>query len=254
MTMSRKQADYVKALRRIGYLPTLEQWAKRATAPIFWPLSGRESRTGVRGGTVCFVNTGSRLIGITAEHVHRDIVERRALDPRIWCQVGGCTFHPETALIEASRELDIATYAFSDIQSNTVGVDVHHALSWPPLASDGAIGLVGGWPWELSEMRPRSVDHSFLHFICQLQVTSGGGIGAATFTESSFPWGAESLPPGTNLGGMSGGPVYEYVPAPIEYLRLVGIVYEYHKTAELVRARSLACVRADGTIICESDA
>jgi hypothetical protein len=248
VALTPERALYLKSLVASGYLPTLEKWAKKATAPIWWVDPSGGAPSGMCGGTVCFVNTGRRLIGITAEHVHREIVERRAANPEVWCQVGAHTFDPESRIIDADRQLDIATYDFTAITANAAGVDVHHARTWPPLAVDGALGIVGGWPWMLSTNQPNSVTHKFLHIICQLQVNQPDQIGAATFTSASIPWGPEALPPGTNLGGMSGGPIYQLVPEPIEHLQLVGTVFEYHTAFELILARPLRCVQANGTV------
>lgn len=247
MALTPEQLRYLGHLRDIGYLPPLEQFAKRLTAPIWWhaPAGAREP---LRGGTVCFVHTGARIVGITAEHVHREIAALKRRDSRTWCQVGGHTFDPPARLIDADRELDIATYDFSEISANAAGADVHHPPSWPPATVDGAVGIVGGWPWQLGSSHESRVSHHFLHFVCQLQATNSDQIGAATFTATSVPWGAAALPAGTNLGGMSGGPVFRLISAPIEHLLLVGIVYEYQPTFELVLARPLSCIRADGTI------
>ena len=158
------------------------------------------------------------------------------------------TFEPESRLIQADHELDLATYDFSEVTANAVGVDVHFAPAWPPIVLDGDVGIVGGWPWSLSSAEIGTVAHQFLHFAVRLQVHSADGIGAAVFTSTSIPWGENALPLGTNLGGMSGGPVFRLVAEPIMHLRLVGIVYEYHTEFELILARPLTLVASDGSI------
>src|SRR5688572_18634264 len=119
------------------------------SAPYYWdePERGPERR---RGGTMCFVHTGSRLLGITAGHIHQTIVERLRDGRSTWCQVGGHTFNPEARLIDCNIRLDLATYDVSEIQVNAVGADIHHAPLWPPTIDASDAYVVGGWPWTLS--------------------------------------------------------------------------------------------------------
>jgi hypothetical protein len=56
------------------------------------------------------------------------------------------------------------------------------------------------------------------------------------------------------LGGISGGPVFritEHLDQPEKrvYYELVGIVYEIHESWEVVRARHIRHVLADGTLV-----
>lgn len=215
------------------------------TAPYWWedPARGEPYH---QGGTICFVHTGKRLLGVTAEHIHRKAVERSQDD---WCQIGGHTFDPAARLIDADRDLDIATYDISDIIANAANADVQYALGWPPVIADNDLAIVGGWPWRLSTSRGQNVTHSFLHFLCRVQNPAGNQLGAALFTSTSVPWGSRPLPPGLNIGGMSGGPVYRVIENPLTQLALAGIVYEYQPAYELALARPLTLVRADGTIV-----
>src|SRR5688500_13115531 len=88
------------ALARRGDLPTIEKLAKSLTAPIWWDHPGGNPFVRGKGGTVCFVHTTDRIIGITAGHIHTEITRLREKDPTIWCQVGAHTFEPEQRLID----------------------------------------------------------------------------------------------------------------------------------------------------------
>ena len=110
--------------------------------------------------------------------------------------------------------------------------------------------MPGGWLWNLSENREHEeTDHRFLHFLAtQVDVTARNLIVEIGVT-NSIPWHDEGLPPGTNIEqGVSGGPVYLVRAHGLEILTLVGIIYEYSKELEYVKARPLTLVDAHGRI------
>lgn len=236
---------HLQDLRKRGYLDALESLAKYLTAPIHWtnPTTGE-----LQGGTVCFVHTGVRILGISAAHIHDTILDLRKQTPGLHCQVGGHTFDPQARLVSIDRAPDLVTYDFTEVSTNAVGANINSPPIWPPRADDGDTVLVCGWPWHLSTPGQATNDFKFLHFIAKLQKNSDTQFGIATFTAESVAWGDHSLPRGTNLGGMSGGPVFRLIETPFTRLELVGIVYEYQPTYELVLASSVALVAADGTI------
>jgi hypothetical protein len=242
--LSPQQRQRLQQLVERGVLPALEAWARSMTAPIWW--KGQAGLAPYQGGTVCFVHTGIRVLGVTAEHVHRKAVEHSAQE---WCQVGAHTFDPVKRCIDADPTLDICTYDFTEVSTNAAGADIHYAQKWPPSVADGDPALACGWPWELSETSGAHATHSFLHFLCRIQQSSPSQLGIATFTSTSVPWGSIPLPQGTNLGGMSGGPVFRIVEAPLSQLHLVGIIHQYQPNLELILARPLSLINADGTII-----
>jgi hypothetical protein len=109
--------DQKKILRELverGYVPAVEQLTKGLSAPYWWHDQRRPEGSLVQGGTICFVHTGARLLGITAGHIHREITALRAEQPGAWCQIGGSTFEPERRLIDEAEHPDIATYDVSE--------------------------------------------------------------------------------------------------------------------------------------------
>ena len=50
------------------------------------------------------------------------------------------------------------------------------------------------------------------------------------------------------LGGMSGGRVFRPIEERLNRLEYVGVVYEHGETFELVFARSVDVIQADGTL------
>lgn len=246
------QLDAFGHLVKSGLIPTVEENAKRLTAPFSWyapELQGR-SRT-IGGGTVCFVNTGVRLLGLTAAHIHRACMTALECDPDLGCQIGGHSFQPSKHLIDIDHDLDLATYELSEIQVNAAGADVHAPSTWPPrLTDDDDLVLIGGWPWRSVVERIGSSTHDFVFFIGRSAGASESSLGMATFRSTSIPYGTRSLSPDLNLGGMSGGPMYVLKQGLIARLELVGILFEYSPSPlELMLARPLSRIAADGKLI-----
>ena len=240
----------VQEWKRNGYLPTLETLAKRLTAPL-WCNEPENPDTVKRmqNGTVCIVHTGTRLIGVSACHVHAAIADRLDSGASRWSQLGGHTFDPRACLIDCDPRLDIVTYSLSEIQINAANADIHHAPKWPPDVVVGDVYFVTGWPRALTESSEGTRTHKFLHFITKLAESSLTNLRLLTETSTSIGWGSEALPPGTDLGGMSGGAIYRVSETKLTELTLVGLIYEYSEESEYVLARPLSLVAEDGSII-----
>jgi hypothetical protein len=239
-----------RAMVASGYIPTIEQSVKEQCAPLWWydPRVPTGTRP-IKGATVCFVHTGKRLLGITAAHVHLECASILKRDPGIACQLGAHTFDPDRCLLAIDEHWDLAVYGLSELQVNATGARIHHAPEWPPVVADGDGYVIGGWVWSLSEDRGNNATHYFLHFIAGLKTRSENQLGIVTGTSTSIPWGNHPLPSGTNLGGMSGGPVYRVSErAGLVKMMLVGIVFEYQPSYEIAFARPLSLIDEQGAI------
>lgn len=252
-------SEQLGALRRLvatGFIPTVEQALKELTAPFFWydPERRTRSRT-MGGGTVCFVDTGVRFLGLTAAHVHRAYTKALERDPGLGCQIGGHSFRPFEHLIDIDDDLDLATYRLSEIQANAVGAYFHSPPAWPPEPSeDDDLVMVGGWPWRSVVEQAGSSTRDFVHFIGRSVGTSKNNLSVALHRSTSVPYGSRSLNPDLNLGGMSGGAmcVLRHLLNPLKVARqeLVGVVYELSpKLSDLTLARPLTRIAADGRLI-----
>lgn len=244
--MTPEKLAAIRHWAEIGYLPVIENLAKQLAPPLRWPRA--DSPDAVTGGTVCIVNTGKALIGVSAAHVHRAYENEWHQRTGVWCQLGGHTFDPIERLLSIDDALHIVTYSLSEIQLTAAGADTHHAPQWPPVIEQDDVFVVGGWPWALSKVGQDRITNNFLHFVCRLSSVSPNNLGIVTYTSTGTPWGRNALPPGTNLGGMSGGPVYRLSEAGLTHLMLVGTIYEYQPGFEIVLARPLTLVAPDGTI------
>lgn len=231
-----------------GFLSVMEQIAKQMTAPYWWRDPTRPDQP-IQGGTLCFVNTGARLVGITAAHIHRAVMLAKANQPLTHGQVGGHSFDPERALVDIDDDLDIVVYALSEIQAAAARAHVHSPYSWPPTIDDKQAHIVGGWLWNLAENQGAEVTHYFAHYIAKLTDVTDRSLIVSIGTSTSVPWGKSRIPPGTNLGGMSGGPIYRLQERPLVLPHMVGITSEYHQGLEFVPGRPLSLVGADGRIL-----
>lgn len=250
--LSPEQRQGLRPYVESGFLTVIEDLMKQMAAPYWWydpTLPRTEQR--VKGGTLCVVNTGERILGITAGHVHDEYFGAKANQPKLHCQIGAMTFEPERYLVDVDERLDIAVYGLSQIEAAAARVYPHTATEWPPKNDTNQAYFLGGWLWELADNRGAEVDHYFGHFIAPLTDTTTRSTVIEIKRSSSVPWGEKMISPETNLGGMSGGPVYRLKEQGLVGLHLVGIISEYAQDMETIIARPLSLVTADGNIIRE---
>ena len=82
-------------------------------APIFWMIP-ESSGLSVKGnGSLFFLRPGHESFAVTANHVFQAYVAEKTSIPNLTCQIGKIVFNPEERLIDASEELDIATFHIS---------------------------------------------------------------------------------------------------------------------------------------------
>jgi hypothetical protein len=94
--MDQSVKEALNALEKRGYLPQLRQMALNMSAPFFWSSQspGHEPQI-LHNGTICYVHTGERGLGISADHVYRAYVKDRDERPDVGAQFGGNTIYPE---------------------------------------------------------------------------------------------------------------------------------------------------------------
>ena len=125
----------------------------------------------------------------------------------------------------------------------------HSPTSWPPISGDTDDVYIGGWLWSMTDDSAHESTHSFLSFVGKLTAQSSRDLIMGVFKSTSVPWGSSSLPPDTNLGGMSGGPLYAIRTDPLMRLELIGITYKYSKDSETAYARPVSLIQSDGRLI-----
>jgi hypothetical protein len=240
-------------------LETARVWTNESCAPLWWDEPDREDeRERRKVATVCLVNTGTRFLGITAQHVHRQLADRLAAASTHWCQLGGVTFDPIRCLIDQDRTLDLATYGLSEVVLAATGRRPWHAPIWPPPdVVAGAPCALGGHPFQLARdigvvagslSPPVRREFKFLNFhVFRVADTTPRKVVCEVDPDDSPAWTDERFPSGTLLDGMSGGPLIQFPEASgITSFSLRAIIVARY--LGLIECRPLRFVRADGTI------
>jgi hypothetical protein len=117
----------------------------RSCAPIYW-YQRKDSRAEIlNSGTVTFVRTPKRLMGITAAHVVRDYEKTHAT--ATWplnLQVMNAAYNMD--VIGISDELDLATLGIDEKFLSKIGKEVQPLSIWPPCIPQEDRGiLLGGY-------------------------------------------------------------------------------------------------------------
>jgi len=238
-------------LERSGYLPQLRQLAKSLCAPFWWHGQEGNRYKILHNGTVCFLHTGERLIAVTADHVFRQYLEDKSRYEVFGCQWGGSTIEPENRVIDRNESLDLATFDISEVFTGAAGASVHYPVKWPtdPIREREVV-LFGGFPGTLREEKTVTADFPFQTFATGVTAVSPDNI-KLHLDMPNIHWPfheREVFNP--ELGGASGGPVFRVVEGrPIDRLEIVGFIYEYSMTLDVMFARHASSLALDGQIL-----
>jgi hypothetical protein len=204
----------------------------------------------LHNGTIVFVNTGARTFGITADHVVEQFFEDLRSKQLVQCQMGGITVDLENRIIDRDAALDLATIDVSDVIIGGSCAYSHAAIRWPPeQLRENEVILLGGFPGKLREVQGSTISSPFESFIGRVSNASSQNATLALNFDSLI-W-SQNLAAKINedIGGLSGGPVFRLVSESLERIELVGVIYQYLSSAELVLARHLSFVSADGHLV-----
>lgn len=221
-------------------------------APFWWHGQDGNGRYRIlQNGTICFVHTGERLIGVTADHVYKKYLEDKARYKVFECQFGGSTVDPEHYLIARSERSDLATFDIPSVLVSAAGSSVHHPPQWPTESvREREVVLFGGFPGILREAKDIEASFPFQTFVTATIAVSPDNI-KLHVDLPNLHWplhDGEKINP--ELGGQSGGPVFRVVEgAPIDRLELVGFIYEYSPSLDVMLARHASMVAPDGRIV-----
>ena len=132
-----------------AYRAAMSRLAESMCAPFWWSIAEEAGTTAriLNNGTICYLDTGTRKIGVSANHVYRRYLDHVAQhgSAAIECQLGGSTIYPERSLIEQSEKWDIATFEIHEVfvGASARNPKTHHrAPKWPPervRQSDGVL-------------------------------------------------------------------------------------------------------------------
>jgi len=244
------QIEGLDHLERSGYLGVLRALIRSHTCPIWWwddDMPGTDII--LHNGTMSFVNTGSSVLCITADHVYEQYLIDRENYVSAKCQVGNVTVELERYLVSRDSKFDIAVFKLTPFLLGATGAVVHNAPRWPPAdLRPSDIVIVGGYPGKKREERFTSVVHDFYSFIGRVDHSSDDHASLyLNMPESYSPQGV-SIEGQPDLGGMSGGPAFRLNSEPIETIEMVALVYQANQAYELVFARHLSRVTSTGKL------
>ncbi len=218
--------------------------------PFWWHGPTKEDGEILHNGTICKLDTGRRIFGVTADHVYSEYLKDRGTDRLFVCQFGDITVSPEERLIDRDEALDLATFELTDVIGNR---ERFVATSWPPpRPTVNELVIYGGFPGY-----SRSADLADAKATFQFESVTGliGDVASHNIVMNvnySKLYDADALE-GTlariDPRGISGGPVYRIDDwrNPFTF-QLVGFIYEQNDFYRCALARHADVIRSDGTI------
>jgi hypothetical protein len=220
--------------------------------PFWWHGPTPANAAIYNNGSLCLLDTGTRVVGVTAWHVYDKYLTYLKRGAPFVCQFGGVTVFPERLLIDGSEKLDLATFDLIEVIDLLEGYVAHRPVAWPPPRPVvGDLAIYGGFPG--TRRRPDLVRPTFgIDAVTGLvsQVTQQNLVIEVDYARLSDADG----PPGNVVSadprGTSGGPVYRITDsAQGPGLEIIGLIYEYSELNRFVLARHADFVRPDGTIV-----
>lgn len=224
---------------------------KTCCAPIYWYAAGRKDLSILHNGTVTFVRTPERLLGITAAHVLRAYLndaKQGGIRLQVW---DALVDDMPDRIISLDEDLDIATFAVDENLLQKLGKEIVPLSDWPPRPPQEGRGIMlAGYP---------AVERSAV----SNEVTFGlftALVIARTVTDRQVTWLVEpeaqqpnakipAPPPKYDLGGASGGPLISWFESDsyIATYALSGIITQHpdYQLKDGFNIERVIAVRAD---------
>jgi hypothetical protein len=93
--MDERQKEGFRELEKSGYLKQVREFAMARCVPFFWSTQeASEPPKLLHNGTICYVDTGQRKIGITNNHVYENTSRTCRLFPMSRCSSTGTPSNP----------------------------------------------------------------------------------------------------------------------------------------------------------------
>lgn len=185
---------------------------KACCAPIYWYRIDRQDLSILHNGTVTFVSTPERALGVTAAHVLRAYLAD-AESGGVRLQIDNIVVDDlRTRIIDIEDKLDIATFALDDALLHNANKTIVPLANWPPRPPQEGRGIMlSGYPAVERNVESNQVSFGLFTSL----------VIARTVTDVQITWliePEESLanaqipapPPLYGLGGISGGPLISW--------------------------------------------
>jgi hypothetical protein len=257
--MHPRQKAAFDALHRAGYLHEVGEMLRHMNVAFWWSGIVNGDVQILNNGTMCYVDTGTRKIGVTADHVYAKYLEQKATVDSVELQLGENTINIEPRLIDRDSRLDLATFDVPEVFV-TANLETHYhmALKWPPdPVRPGEVVIHGGYPQVLRDPETKRVHFGFQHFASAVNEVKAEGVIVLDPGRDPYWPGHEGERLNTEYHGQSGGPVYRVIDAnvskggtePVDRFELVGFIYQ--QLHDLVLARASVFIAPNGTILRE---
>jgi len=231
----------------------LARYPGRFAQPVFFADPAAEGHAAFKNGSGFFVSLPERTVAVTCHHVLADYRNKRGPFLSASFQFGGVRFEPEGRLVAESKQLDLAILDVTSLVSAPDGIDPAWCIvpsTWPPgeVSTDDILALAGFPGIGRQHFTP---DYFRFHLLSAgtTEVASLGSAHVVTRLELEKCISSGVLPEVTeDLGGMSGGPVFVWRKGSLVTAELIGAIYEYQPTLDLLYVRRLSCIRPDGIL------
>lgn len=202
--------------------------------------------------TMTLIRFDDLFIGVTCQHVLAHYLKMRESHKDIVFQIGQAQFNPLQHLIREDKERDLATFNLTPFVGKVIGIEESNFIEpvhWPPgdVLEDSVIclaGFPGIWREQLgvSELRFYSFSSgaTFVratgeeYFVIRIEA----GQHIVTIDKGKVLG---------SLGGLSGGPVFCWRNGELLRAELVGFIYEYQESLDLMYVRAAKVLNRDGT-------
>ncbi|MGE0851983.1 MAG: hypothetical protein AB7O44_20590 [Hyphomicrobiaceae bacterium] len=221
----------------------------RCCAPIYWHQRKDGAAQILNSGTMTFLQTPKRLVGVTAAHVVLGYQQEHAnAASPLHLQIMNAFLNLE--VIGLSKALDIATVAMDDTTLGRIGKEIVPLSTWPPQPPQEGRGIMlAGYPG-VDRLQPGSMEVNWGLFTALGIARRVIGEQITWVPERQHDGVITDLPPKHRLGGISGGPLIGWFESAshLVHYALSGVISQAHPELENVIARRADFIQEDGTI------
>jgi len=230
------------------------KYAVRFAVPVVFGESAASSyAAALNNGTATLLKLNHRYLAVTCYHVLASYRKRKAKHPSTMFQVGTVALEPDTHLLSEDESLDLAVLEltpFVGVEPGLTEARFVSPLNWPPasVTTEDVLcfaGFPGIWRDQIAlghirlyalssgasavlSVLPDRITTTIQVAECVTQINHGKVLGS--------------------LGGMSGGPVFVWRTQPLLTAELVGFIYEYQETLDLLLVRSGSVLTDSGIV------
>jgi hypothetical protein len=198
-------------------------------------------RSSVRSASGFFVRINDRVYLGTADHVWRSFLERVAQGQGVIFQAGGLRIEADRPEVVRDPDRDVAFIPISKSETRRCKHTISSAArGWPPpLPKKDTYVVFSGCPEVLRDhASDSSLEFGYYSAIMRVTTASEAHIVCQFEREIWVTDYRKIPPPGTDLSGMSGGPVFS-LDDPLS-MPLVGLISEFSPSLELLYVRTFA--------------